>query len=41
MRVCRQPSGDAYTDMTETATPGMLSPLLLPGVAIDASRLLG
>jgi Uma2 family endonuclease len=41
MRVCRQPVGDAYTDIAETAAPGLLSPLLLPGVVIDASRLLG
>ena len=41
MRVCRNPVGDAYTDLTETATPGLLSPQALPGVAIDGSRLLG
>jgi len=41
MRVCRSPVGDAYTDVTETTTPGVLSPQALPGVAIDGSRLLG
>ena len=41
MRVCRSPGGDAYTDVTETTTPGVLSPQALPGVAIDGSRLLG
>jgi Uma2 family endonuclease len=41
LRVCRQPVGEAYTQTTETAVPGLLSPMLLPGVAIDASRLLG
>ena len=41
LRVCRQPVGEAYAQTTDTASPGLLSPLLLPGVAIDASRLLG
>jgi Uma2 family endonuclease len=41
MRVCRNPVGDAYTQTTETPTPGMLTPVLLPGVSIDASKLLG
>jgi Uma2 family endonuclease len=41
LRICRQPVGEAYTDMAETAAPGLLSPLLLPGVVIDVSRLLG
>jgi Uma2 family endonuclease len=41
LRVCRKPVGDAYTEVSETTTPGLLSPLLLPGVTIDASRLLG
>jgi Uma2 family endonuclease len=41
MRVCRNPVGEVYTQTTEITTPGSLSPLLLPGVSIDASRLLG
>ncbi len=41
LRVCRQPVGDAYAEVSETSTPGLLSPLLLPGVTIDTSRLLG
>jgi Uma2 family endonuclease len=41
LSVCRQPAGDAYTQATETATPGVLSPLLLPGVMVDTSHLLG
>jgi Uma2 family endonuclease len=41
LRMCRQPVGDAYTESSETTTPGVLMPMLLPGVTIDASRLLG
>jgi Uma2 family endonuclease len=41
LRVCSRPAGDVYTEMTETTTPGLLSPRSLPGVVIDASRLLG
>jgi Uma2 family endonuclease len=41
LRVCRQPVGDAYAEVSETSMPGLLSPLLLPGMSIDASRLLG
>jgi Uma2 family endonuclease len=34
------PQGDRYTEVTETARPGRLAPLLLPGMDIDASTLL-
>jgi Uma2 family endonuclease len=34
------PQGNRYTEVNETARPGMLAPLLLPGLEIDASTLL-
>jgi Uma2 family endonuclease len=41
LQTFRDPAGEAYTHTTKTTTPGSLSPSLLPGVSIDASRLLG
>jgi Uma2 family endonuclease len=40
LRVCRRPVGDIYTETRETATPETLAVEGLPGVSIDASRLL-
>jgi Uma2 family endonuclease len=40
LRTCRAPQGDTYTEVMETAHPGRLSPLALPDVSIDASKLL-
>ena len=40
LRVYRLPQGEVYTEVMETASPGPLAPLLLPGVVIDASKLL-
>jgi Uma2 family endonuclease len=40
LRTCRAPLGDIYTEVVETARPGLLSPQALPGVSIDASKLL-
>ncbi len=36
----RGPLGDSYTEVVETASPSVLSPQALPGVVIDATRLL-
>jgi Uma2 family endonuclease len=41
LRTFRDPAGESYTNTTETTTPGLLSPSLLPGVSVDTSRLLG
>jgi Uma2 family endonuclease len=41
MRTYRNPRGDTYTEVQETAQPGWLLPQALPGVRIDASKLLG
>jgi Uma2 family endonuclease len=40
MRIYRNPVGEVYTEVQDTAKPGMLSPQALPGVVIDASKLL-
>jgi Uma2 family endonuclease len=40
MRTYRQPRGEIYTEVQETAQPTWLSPQALPGVRIDVSKLL-
>jgi Uma2 family endonuclease len=40
LRVYRNPRGELYTESQQTAQPGLLSPQALPGVVIDASKLL-
>jgi Uma2 family endonuclease len=40
LRTCRNPQGELYTEVVETARPGLLSPQALPGLSIDASKLL-
>jgi len=40
LRTFRGPKGDTYTEVMETAHPGTLAPQALPGVSIDASKLL-
>jgi Uma2 family endonuclease len=40
LRTFRGPKDDTYTEVVETARPGLLSPQALPGVSIDASKLL-
>jgi Uma2 family endonuclease len=40
LRTFRGPKDDTYTEVMETAHPGLLSPQALPGVHIDASKLL-
>jgi Uma2 family endonuclease len=39
-RVYRQPRGEIYTEVMETAQPGRIGPQALPGVSIDAAPLL-
>jgi Uma2 family endonuclease len=41
MRTYRKPRGDTYTEVQETAQPGWLTPQALPGIRIDATKLLG
>ncbi len=41
LRTYRNPQGEIYTEVQETAQPGMLSPQALSGLQIDASQLLG
>jgi Uma2 family endonuclease len=41
MRTYRNPRGDTYSEVQETAQPGLLAPHALPGVRIDVSKLLG
>jgi len=40
LRTFRGPRDDTYTEVMETAHPGLLAPQALPGVNIDASKLL-
>jgi len=44
LRTCRNPRGKSnakrYTEVVETATPGVLTPQALPSLRIDASKLL-
>ena len=41
LRLFRNPQGEVYTEVHETARPGIVSPQALPGLHIDASQLLG
>ena len=41
LRIFRNPQGEVYTEVHETARPGIVSPQALPGLHIDASQLLG
>lgn len=40
LRASRGPKGDTCTEVVETAHPGTLAPQALPGVSIDAPKLL-
>ena len=40
LRTFRGPKDDTYTEVMETAHPSLLAPQALPGVSIDASKLL-
>jgi Uma2 family endonuclease len=40
LRTYRNPVGEQYTEVMETASPGVLSPQALPRISIDMSKLL-
>jgi Uma2 family endonuclease len=40
-RLCREPKAGQYTDVTTASGPGIVTPVALPGVQIDLTRILG